>query len=187
MIKKINSFIKAFLNWVDNPHSFLKIFQILFYYLPAFLTPIFCIILLNQTGIFMLIYFIPLVIFIVGILTVRAKEMGKTMEGNQKFFIISALGHYLKTSFEVLAVIILLMPLAFLLMSLGLSYTTGIDVPIISDWARELGNWSLIQRVVQFLLISLASIVYGYFVLFFGKFLYESFIAIAYIANNIKK
>ena len=185
MIKKINSFIKAFLNWVDNPHSFLKIFQILFYYLPAFLTPIFCIILLNQTGIFMLIYFIPLVIFIVGILTVRAKEMGKTMEGNQKFFIISALGHYLKTSFEVYAIMILLMPLAILPWSLGLEAYMGFEIPIIYNlYEITASNES---AFLNFFLLSLTSTVYGYFVLFVGKFLCESFIAIAYIANNIKK
>ena len=59
----------------------------------------------------LLVYFIPLVVFIVGIFIVRAKEIGEKINATQKFFIIPALGHYLKTSFEVYAVMILLMPL----------------------------------------------------------------------------
>ena len=186
MIKKINSFIKTCLDWNDRPHSFLKIFQILFYYLPAFLTPIIIIMLVIQNeNYILLVYFIPLVVFIVGIFIVRAKEIWEKINATQKFFIIPALGHYLKTSFEVYAIMVLLMPLAILPWTLGLDAGMGFEIPIIYNlYDITASNES---EFLNFFLLSLTSTVYGYFVLFVGKFLCESFIAIAYIANNIKK
>ncbi len=136
----------------------------------------------------MLVYFIPLVVFIVSIFIVRAKEIGEKINANQKFFIIPALGHYLKTSFEVYAIMILLMPLAALIWTFSDYAYIGFEAPIIYNLFDMIGfpRWDG-SNILNFFIISFITTLYGYFVLFVGKFLCESFIAIAYIANNIKK
>ena len=176
------------MNWIDNPKSFLKFFQILFYYLPAVLLPIiFIILVIDNENYIALVYFIPLIVSILCVFIIRAKELVKEINTNQKFFIIPALGHYLKTSFEIYAIMILLLPLSMVMLIFSDYAYLGFEVPIIYDLFDAIGVIRRGSNILSFLLVSAITTLYGYFVLFVGKFLYESFIAITYIANNIKK
>ena len=186
-MSKVLVLFQNLINWIDNPKSFLKFFQILFYYLPAILLPIiFIILVIDNENYIALVYFIPLIIFIVCVFIIRAKELVKEINANQKFFIIPALGHYLKTSFEIYAIMILLFPLSIVTLIFSDYVYLGFEVPIIYELFDAIGVGRG-SNILSFLLMSSITTLYGYFVLFVGKFLYESFIAIAYIANNIKK
>ena len=172
-MKKLLTPIKNLLNWIDNPKSFLKIFQVLFYYLPAALICVSPILFITQ-GMppAALLYGIPLVILLACILIIRAKELLETSDVNKTFFIIPAIGHYLKTSFEIYASFIFLLPLGMIIPGLALD-EAGLVPPFITSQ--------------PLLVIPLFTTVSAYFILFIGKYISELFISLAYIANNIKK
>ena len=175
-MKKLLTPIKKLLNWIDNPKSFLKIFQVLFYYLPAGLfcvSPILFIYQITQdiTPPALLLYGIPLVILLACILIVRAKELLETSDATKTFFIIPAIGHYLKTSSEIYASIIFLLPLGM----------------FTSDFIEGAGLAPPFITSQPLLVIPLFTTVSAYFILFIGKYISELFISLAYIANNIKK
>ena len=172
-MKKLLTPIKNLLNWIDNPKSFLKIFQVLFYYLPAALICVSPILFITQ-GMppAALLYGIPLVILLACILIIRAKELLETSDATKPFFIIPAIGHYLKTSSEIYASIIFLLPLGMFTSGFT-EELAGIAPPFITSQAL--------------LVIPLYTTVFGYLILFIGKYISELFISLAYIANNIKK
>ena len=174
-MKKLLTPIKKLLNWIDNPKSFLKIFQVLFYYLPAALVCVSPILFIYQITQGMppaiLLYGIPLVILLACILIIRAKELLETSDATKTFFIIPAIGHYLKTSSEIYASIIYLLPLG--IFTSGFIETAGFAPPFITNQ--------------PLLVIPLFTTVSAYFILFIGKYISELFISLAYIANNIKK
>ena len=172
-MKKLLTPVNNLLNWIDNPKSFLKIFQVLYYYLPAALvcvSPFLFIYAITQGApIGLLLYVIPLVILIACILIIRAKELLEVSDATRPFFIIPAIGHYLKTSSEIYAYIIFLLPL-------------GIFTPY---FIEGIGIVPPFITSSSFLLIPLYTSVFAYLILLIGKYISELFISLAYIANNI--
>ena len=170
-MQKLLTPIKNILNWIDSPKSFLKIFQILYYYLPAAsicLIPV--LLIVNEGDATMLPYIIPLALLLFCILIIRGKELLETTDINKKFFIIPAIGHYLKTLSEIYASVVLLSPLALFI---GGIYPEDLGLGVIAS--------------VPPLLFPLFTTIIGYLIIFIGKYISELFISLAYIANNIKK
>jgi hypothetical protein len=170
-MKKLLTPIKNLLTWIDNPKSFLKIFQVLYYYLPA---AVICIIpilmVLYDNDALVLVFLLPVALLSFCIYIIRGKELLEMTDINKKFFILPAIGHYLKTSSEIYAAIVLLSPLTLLMGSFG---------------PEDLGIGFLDYQ--PDLLVPLYTTIIAYLILFIGKYISEVFVSIAHIANNIKK
>ena len=172
-MNKLLAPIKKLLNWIDNPKSFLKIFQVLYYYLPAAvicIIPILFLINYSFDDALAFVFLLPVVLLSFCIFIIRGKELIEMTDINKKFFILPAIGHYLKTISEIYAAVVLLSPLALLM---GGFYAEDIGLGFI-DYAPNL-------------LVPLYTTIIAYLILFIGKYISELFVSIAHIANNIKK
>jgi len=188
-MKKINQLIKNYLDWSNDPKKFIKIFQIIFYYIPAVLIPTgtlaacFGSELFEYMGdivkVFIIIWALVFGYFSFKILWSRAKDLLTEVETN-KYFVIPALAHYLRTYGEVFGAVCFTIPI-FLIglqidaITIGQYDFVGYDIPLI----RSLGYFPIIGIFIFPL--------YGYFILLSFKLISESLTALVDIANNTSK
>ena len=187
-INKLSSFVDLFLDWSSNPKKFLKIFQILFYYVPAVLTPVLAIIMIGRIfqipfpfGIIHIGIILTLILasfFVFKVYWSRAKNLSESSQGN-KFFIIPSLAHYIKTLGEVWFAVYAATPILFIFAQLDILFRDG-GKEIIEMIGGDFFAGAAIAGVVIFPLI-------GYFVMVVTKFIAESISAIVEIANNTAK
>lgn len=188
-MKKINQLIKNYLDWSNDSKKFIKIFQIIFYYIPAVLMPIGALAtcfgpLLEYTGgivkVFAIIWALVFGYFSFKILWSRAKDLLTEVDTN-KYFVIPALAHYLRTYGEVFGAVCFTIPIFLIGVQIAAigdgfeSYYMFQDVPIM----RSLGGIPIIGIFILPL--------YGYFILLFTKLISESLTALVDIANNTSK
>lgn len=194
-MKKINDIIKKYLNWCNNSKKFIKIFQIIFYYVPAILTPL----LLLATyirdfenlfyyhpifySVLMLIWIIVFGYFNFKILWTRAKDLSQEVD-NKKYFVIPTLGHYIKTNGELIAALCLTLPILLI----GIQFLVIFGYNGYDTYDDLFGNIPIMQSLSG---IPIAGVVilplYGYFALIFVKLVSESLTALVDIANNTTK
>ena len=191
-MKKINQLIENYLNWSNDSKKFIKIFQILFYYIPAILIPLGVFIktieLLIEGGeylsiilmIFGIIWALVFGYFSFNILWRRAKDLLSEVDTN-KYFVIPALAHYIRTSGEVIGAVCFTFPI--LLIGLQISALLGYSyVDYLFDGMPLMENLGGLPIIGIFILP-----LYGYFVLLFAKVISESLTAVVDIANNTRK
>jgi len=191
-MKKINQLIENYLTWSNDSKKFIKIFQILFYYIPAILIPLGVFIktieLLIEGGeylsiilmIFGIIWALVFGYFSFNILWRRAKDLLSEVDTN-KYFVIPALAHYIRTSGEVIGAVCLTFPI--LLIGLQISALLGYSyVDYLFDGMPLMENLGGLPIIGIFILP-----LYGYFVLLFAKVISESLTAVVDIANNTRK
>ena len=186
-MKNKSSLLTPFLNWSDNSRKFLKIFQILYYYVPAVGIPVYGIVaIVRSFNYFAIFTTIGLTLFIIlasffsfNILWSRAKELIVSSEKN-KFFIVPAISHYIKTQGEVIFAIFLSSTIFFLFLQLD----------------QFLGNYPyfFFEEIEATRFLSGAPIfgiillpLYGYFIMLVSKLISELFSAVVEIANNTSK
>lgn len=178
-INKLSSLVDIFLDWSNSPKKFLKIFQILSYYLPAVLTPVaglYFVVQIFKIPFFGLMHigFILTVIvasfFVFKILWSRAKDFISSSHGND-FFIIPAISHLIKTAGEVYFAFMACTPIAFVFGQLDVLFRGGG-----MDIGPDFGGAVILGVVVVPLI--------GYGIMIGTKFVAESLSAIAAIANN---
>jgi len=191
-MKKINQLIENYLNWSNDSKKFIKIFQILFYYIPAILIPLGVFIktieLLTEGGsypiilmIFGIIWALVFGYFSFNILWRRAKDLLSEVDTN-KYFVIPALAHYIRTSGEVIGAVCFTFPI--LLIGLQISSMRG------GYYVREdlFDGMPLLENLGGLPIIGIFILpLYGYFVLLFAKVISESLTAVVDIANNTRK
>jgi len=191
-MKKINQLIENYLNWSNDSKKFIKIFQILFYYIPAILIPLGVFIktieLLTEGGsypiilmIFGIIWALVFGYFSFNILWRRAKDLLSEVDTN-KYFVIPALAHYIRTSGEVIGAVCFTFPI--LLIGLQISSMLG------GYYVREdlFDGMPLLENLGGLPIIGIFILpLYGYFVLLFAKVISESLTAVVDIANNTRK
>lgn len=182
IMKKI---IEKYLDWSSSSIKFIKVFQILFYYVPAVLIPIggvFCILKINNfsvdiEGIFISLFIIAASFAAFKILWIRASSLIDELSGNS-YFIIPALSHNFRTSGEVVAAFMFLSPIVFI----------GSQLNVIISQITYMDNISLLR---SFSLVPIIGVVIGpicgYVILFLSKGISESFTAVIDIANNTSK
>jgi len=191
-MKKINQLIENYLTWSNDSKKFIKIFQILFYYIPAILIPLGVFIktieLLIEGGeylsiilmIFGIIWALVFGYFSFNILWRRAKDLLSEVDTN-KYFVIPALAHYIRTSGEVIGAVCFTFPI--LLIGLQISALLGYSyVDYLFDGMPLMENLGGLPIIGIFILP-----LYGYFVLLFAKVISESLTAVVDIANNTRK
>jgi len=192
-MKKINQLIENYLNWSNDSKKFIKIFQILFYYIPAILIPLGVLITiigkLTDGGeyypiillLFGIIWALVFGYFSFNILWRRAKDLLSEVDSN-KYFVIPALAHYIRTYGEVIGAFCFTSPI--FLLGGQISYFVGngggleylfSNIPILEN----LGGGPIIAMIILPL--------YGYFVVLFAKLISESLTALVDIANNTRK
>ncbi len=186
-MKKINQIIKNYLGWSNDSKKFIKIFQIIFYYIPAVLMPIgalaTCFGTLEYTGaivkVFAIIWALVFGYFSFKILWSRAKDLLTEVDTN-KYFVIPALAHYLRTCGEIFGAVCFTIPIFLIGVQIaaiggGFDPYMFYDVPIMNS----LGGIPIIGIFIFPL--------YGYFILLFTKLISESLTALVDIANNTSK
>ena len=191
-MKEINQLIENYLNWSNDSKKFIKIFQILFYYIPAILIPLGVFIktieLLIEGGeylsiilmIFGIIWALVFGYFSFNILWRRAKDLLSEVDTN-KYFVIPALAHYIRTSGEVIGAVCFTFPI--LLIGLQISALLGYSyVDYLFDGMPLMENLGGLPIIGIFILP-----LYGYFVLLSAKLISESLTAVVEIANNTRK
>ena len=191
-MKKINQLIENYLTWSNDSKKFIKIFQILFYYIPAILIPLGVFIktieLLIEGGeylsiilmIFGIIWALVFGYFSFNILWRRAKDLLSEVDTN-KYFVIPALAHYIRTSGEVIGAVCFTFPI--LLIGLQISALLGYSyVDYLFDGMPLMENLGGLPIIGIFILP-----LYGYFVLLSAKLISESLTAVVEIANNTRK
>jgi hypothetical protein len=191
-MKKINQLIENYLNWSNDSKKFIKIFQILFYYIPAILIPLGVFIktieLLTEGGeylsiilmIFGIIWALVFGYFSFNILWRRAKDLLSEVDTN-KYFVIPALAHYIRTSGEVIGAVCFTFPI--LLIGLQISDLLG---NFYGDYLFD--GMPLMENLGGLPIIGIFILpLYGYFVLLFAKVISESLTAVVDIANNTRK
>ena len=192
-MKKINQLIENYLNWSNDSKKFIKIFQILFYYIPAILIPLGVLItIINMLTdgfrynsiillIFGIIWALVFGYFSFNILWRRAKDLLSEVDSN-KYFVIPALAHYIRTYGEVIGAVCFTFPI--LLIGLQISYLLGNQYwgDYLFDGMPLMENFGGLPIIGIFILP-----LYGYFVLLFAKLISESLTALVDIANNTRK
>jgi len=191
-MKEINQLIENYLNWSNDSKKFIKIFQILFYYIPAILIPLGVLItiinMLTDGGgyypiillIFGIIWALVFGYFSFNILWRRAKDLLSEVDSN-KYFVIPALAHYIRTSGEVIGAVCFTFPI--LLIGLQISALLGYSyVDYLFDGMPLMENLGGLPIIGIFILP-----LYGYFVLLSAKLISESLTAVVEIANNTRK
>ena len=192
-MKKINQLIENYLNWSNDSKKFIKIFQILFYYIPAILIPLGVLItIINMLTdgfrynsiillIFGIIWALVFGYFSFNILWRRAKDLLSEVDSN-KYFVIPALAHYIRTSGEVIGAVCFTFPI--LLIGLQISYLLGNQYwgDYLFDGMPLMENFGGLPIIGIFILP-----LYGYFVLLSAKLISESLTAVVEIANNTRK
>jgi len=190
-MKEINQLIENYLNWSNDSKKFIKIFQILFYYIPAILIPLGVLItiinMLTDGGgyypiillIFGIIWALVFGYFSFNILWRRAKDLLSEVDSN-KYFVIPALAHYIRTYGEVIGAVcftfpILLIGLQISILAFNEAYSLFDGIPLL----EYLGGLPIIGIFILPL--------YGYFVLLSAKLISESLTAVVEIANNTRK
>ena len=175
-INKLSSFVDIFLDWSNSPKKFLKIFQILSYYLPAVLTPvaglyfivnIFKIPFFGLTHIGLILTIILASFFVFRVYWSRAKDFLSSSQGND-FFIIPSIAHLVRTGGEAFFAFAATTPIAFIFGQLDVLFRDiyfPVDIEVV------------ILGVVIGPLV-------GYFVMIGTKFVAESLSALAAVANN---
>lgn len=187
-MNKINQLIKNYLDWSNDSKRFIKLFQIIFYYLPAVLTPIGALAACFGSGaltyaggimkVFVIIWALVFGYISFIILWSRAKDLLTELDTN-KYFVIPALAHYLRTYGEVFGAACFTFPIV----SIGAQIAAigdgdpyiFYDVPVLNS----LGSLPIIGILIFPL--------YGYFILLFTRLISESLTAIVDIANNTSK
>tara|TARA_B110000977_G_scaffold189027_1_gene257955 strand:- start:313 stop:888 length:576 start_codon:yes stop_codon:yes gene_type:complete len=191
-MKKINQLIENYLNWSNDSKKFIKIFQILFYYIPAILIPLGVLITiiqwLTEGGgyypiillIFGIIWALVFGYFSFNILWRRAKDLLSEVDSN-KYFVIPALAHYIRTYGEVIGAVCFTFPI--LLIGLQISTLLGeFDPYYLFNGVLFMENLGELPIIGIFILP-----LYGYFVLLSAKLISESLTAVVEIANNTRK
>tara|TARA_B110000902_G_C14140336_1_gene525478 strand:+ start:165 stop:740 length:576 start_codon:yes stop_codon:yes gene_type:complete len=191
-MKKINQLIENYLNWSNDSKKFIKIFQILFYYIPAILIPLGVLITiiqwLTEGGgyypiillIFGIIWALVFGYFSFNILWRRAKDLLSEVDSN-KYFVIPALAHYIRTYGEVIGAVCFTFPI--LLIGLQISVLLdNYDSYYLFDGIPFMENIGELPIIGIFILP-----LYGYFVLLSAKLISESLTAVVEIANNTRK
>ena len=192
-MKKINQLIKNYLDWSNDSKKFIKIFQIIFYYIPAVLIPIGALVACWEAGadeymgglvkVFVIIWALVFGYFSFKILWSRAKDLLTEVDAN-KYFVIPALAHYLRTYGEVFGAVCFTIPIFLIgaqIAAIGGVFEPYIfyDVPIMVEIMYFLGDFPIIGIFIFPL--------YGYFILLFAKLMSESLTALVDIANNTSK
>ena len=189
-MKKINQLIENYLNWSNDSKKFIKIFQILFYYIPAILIPLGVLITIIQwltdaiesiiLLIFGIIWALVFGYFSFNILWRRAKDLLSEVDSN-KYFVIPALAHYIRTYGEVIGAVCFTFPI--LLIGLQISTLLGeFDPYYLFNGVLFMENLGELPIIGIFILP-----LYGYFVLLSAKLISESLTAVVEIANNTRK
>jgi hypothetical protein len=188
-MKKINQFIKNYLDWSNDSKKFIKLFQIIFYSIPAVLMPIGVLATcfgsgaLEYTGgivkVFAIIWALVFGYISFKILWSRAKDLLTEVDTN-KYFVIPALAHYLRTYGEVFGAVCFTIPIFLIgvqIAAIGDGFDSYMfyDVPLMNS----LGSFPIIGIFIFPL--------YGYFILLFTKLISESLTALVDIANNTSK
>ena len=188
-MKKINQFIKNYLDWSNDSKKFIKLFQIIFYYIPAVLMPIGALAICFGSGaleymggivkVFAIIWALVFGYISFKILCSRAKDLLTEVDTN-KYFVIPALAHYLRTYGEVFGAVCFTIPIFLIgaqIAAIGDGFDPYMfyDVPIMNS----LGSIPIIGIFIFPL--------YGYFILLFTKLISESLTALVDIANNTSK
>ena len=189
-MNKINQLIKNYLDWSNDSKKFVKIFQIIFYYIPAVLVPVGALAVCfgpesfaylgGMTKFFVIIWVLVFGYISFKILCSRAKDLLTEVDAN-KYFVIPALAHYLRTYGEVFGAVCFTIPIFLIGAQIDAIFGYGFDpymfynVPIMNS----LGSFPIIGILIFPL--------YGYFILLFAKLMSESLTAIVDIANNTSK
>ena len=119
--------------------------------------------------------------FSFNILWRRAKDLLSEVDTN-KYFVIPALAHYIRTSGEVIGAVCFTFPI--LLIGLQISSMLG------GYYVREdlFDGMPLLENLGGLPIIGIFILpLYGYFVLLFAKVISESLTAVVDIANNTRK
>lgn len=182
-MKKINQIIENYLNWSNDSKKFIKIFQILFYYIPAIITPLGAFAFIMQTFNYTIITLIFGIIWAIvfgylsfNILWKRAKDLLSEVDSN-KYFVIPTLTHYIRTYGEVIGAVCFTLPISLI----GIQIS-GVDAYYLFEGIPLMENLSYIPILGIFILP-----LYGYFTLLFVKLISESLTALVDIANNTSK
>jgi hypothetical protein len=189
-MKKINQLIENYLNWSNDSKKFIKIFQILFYYIPAILIPLGVLItiinMLTEAGsylilmIFGIIWALVFGYFSFNILWRRAKDLLSEVDSN-KYFVIPALAHYIRTYGEVIGAVCFTFPILLI----------GLQISVLVDYYDSyylFDGIPFMENIGELPIIGIFILpLYGYFVLLSAKLISESLTAVVEIANNTRK
>lgn len=181
-MKKI---IEKYLDWSSSSIKFIKVFQILFYYVPAILIPIggvFYIFKINNNsvdieGVLISFFIIAASFAAFKILWIRASNLIDEVGGNS-YFIIPALSHNFRTSAEVVAAFLFLSPIVFIGSQIN-ELTYGSSYMEYIPMLRPFSGIPILGVII--------GPIYGYVILFLSKGISESFTAVIDIANNTSK
>ena len=184
-MNKINSLITKLLDWSNHSQKFLKIFQILYYYVPAVVAPIYGLVAIiasfqfgaSVSSVGMILFAILASYACFKIYWSRAKDLLNSLE-NSKFFIVPAICHVIRTSGEIVFAISMASPVLLIFVQ--------IDV-LASGYGGILDSLDLDFLAGLPILGVILAPLYGYFIMIGTKLVSELLSAVVTIANNTAK